>query len=320
MNQSQLKTPVLLVIFNRPETSDVCFEAIRKVKPEKLYIAADGPRKDRPGEAEKCAKAREIINRVDWPCELKTLLRDENLGCKLGTTGGINWMFGQEEYGIIFDDDCVADPSFFYFCEELLEKYKDDERIMHICGTNFQQKNPNFNIKESYYLSKISQNWGWATWRRAWATYYLPEMENWPEYKNSKEFKKWINNKIFRTHWSDLFDQRYYQKITDWDISWTYSCMSRRGLCIVPKTNLITNIGSGIAGTHGIKSDRLAHFPTTKINFPLIHPSVFNINENADTYTQKYVHGIKTGIYREILLFFKTHFPSFFQKVKLLLK
>jgi hypothetical protein len=315
----QLNTPVLLVIFNRPETSDVAFDAIRKVKPKKLYIAADGPRKDRPDDVERCAKARDISNRVDWPCELKTLYREENLGCRAGTTGGINWMLEQEEYGIIFDDDCIANESFFYFCEELLEKYKDNEKIMHICGTNFHQQNPSFNINESYYFSKISQNWGWATWRRAWNK-YEPEIKSWPQYKGTEKFKKWIKNPLVQDYWSYVFDRRFNQELTDWDIPWTYSCMKNEGLCIVPKYNLVTNIGSGSVGTHGEKSDRMAHMPTKEIEFPLMHPETYNTNENADNYTSQYIYSIKMNPKRKTLLFLKTHFPILYKNVKLLVK
>jgi hypothetical protein len=320
MTDKQLTTPVLLVIFNRPETSDLCFEAIRKVKPKKLYIAADGPRENRPDDTERCKKAREIAKRVDWPCELKTLFREKNLGCRLGTTGGINWMLQNEEYGIIFDDDCIADPTFFYFCEELLEKYKNDERVMHICGTNFQQKNQKFNIKESYYFSKISQNWGWATWKRAWIKYYEPQMESWPQTKNNEKFNQWLGNGMFKDYWFHVFDRRFRGEITDWDIPWTFSCMKHRGLCIVPKHNLVTNIGSGQRGTHGVKSDRLANTPSIKIPLPLIHPQIFMPNLEADSYIQTHMYDINTNMKRKILFFLKSRLPYIFYKIKLLTK
>lgn len=320
MDNSQLDAPVLLVIFNRPETSDLCFEAIRKVRPKKLYIAADGPRENRSDDVERCKKAREIIYKVDWPCEVKTLLRDRNLGCRAATVGGINWMLENEEGGIIFDDDCIADPTFFYFCQELLEKYKDDERIMHICGTNFQQENSKFNIKESYYFSKISQNWGWATWKRSWCKFYEPQMETWPKTKKDTLFKKWLGNGMFGDYWMYVFERRYNQEITDWDISWTYSCMKHRGLCIVPKYNLVTNIGSGNMGTHGIKSDRLANTPAKKMPFPLIHPQIFKPNTEADAYIQTHVYAINTNVRRKLLFLLKSRFPFLFQKIKLLVK
>ena len=162
-----LKTAVLLVIFNRPETTQVVFEAIRKAKPPRLYVAADGPRTEVPSDAKKCKEAREIINQVDWDCEVKTLFREKGLGCGLGPSSAFTWFFEHEEDGIILEDDCLPSQSFFWFCEELLERYRHDNRVMHIGGNNFLngwQKDRDY----SYYFSNSGHIWGWATWRRAW--------------------------------------------------------------------------------------------------------------------------------------------------------
>jgi len=319
MSTYQAKSPIVLAIFNRPETSDICFQAIRKVQPRTLYISADGPRKNRPDDIERCRRAREIVNRVDWPCDLKTMFHEENQGCRIGTIGAIEWMLDNEEYGIVFDDDCVADPSFFQFCDELLEKYKDDERVMHICGTNFQKKNPIFNNKESYYFSKISQNWGWATWKRSWMKYYKPHMEGWPEFRKSSSFKNWISNQLFRDYWTYVFDRRARKEIDDWDIAWTYSCMTRNGLCIVPTKNLVTNIGSEPGGTHTFKPNLNTHTPIDSMDFPLIHPKI-EVDEEADDYTHRTIYGVNTNFERKILSFFKNNFPILYKNVKLLMK
>src|SRR4051812_29566436 len=164
---TKLHTPVLFVIFNRPETTRQVFEAIRTAKPSRLYIAADGPRKNKPGEDQKCQEAREIVKAVDWDCEVKTLFSKENLNCGRGPATAFTWFFEHEEEGIILEDDCLPTQSFFRFCQELLERYRYDYRVMHIGGNNFLngwQRDQDY----SYYFSLSGHIWGWATWRRAW--------------------------------------------------------------------------------------------------------------------------------------------------------
>jgi len=174
-----LHTPVLFLVYKRPDTTRQVFEAIRQAKPPRLYVAADGPKKNVPGEAEKVKQVREIIsNGVDWDCEVKTLFRDENLGCKYGPVEGINWFFKNEEEGIILEDDTLPSQSFFWFCQELLERYKDDTRIMVISGDNFQNGITRGTC--SYYFSRYNHIWGWASWRRAWK-YYSVDMKLWPD-------------------------------------------------------------------------------------------------------------------------------------------
>ena len=171
-----VNTPVLFLIFNRPETTEIVFSVIRKAEPPRLYVAADGPRPDYPNDAESCEIVRAIATDVNWDCKVKTLFRDQNLGCKLAASKAIDWFFEQELEGIILEDDCLPDQSFFWFCQELLGKYRDDTRIMHIGGTNFQFGKER--TKYSYYFSRYAHVWGWASWRRAWK-FYDVEMKNW---------------------------------------------------------------------------------------------------------------------------------------------
>ncbi len=158
-----IRTPVALIIFNRPDTTERVFAEIAKARPPKLFIIADGPREDRPGEAERCASARAIVDRVDWNCEVQKNYSDVNLGCGARPATGISWVFDQVEEAIILEDDCIAHPTFFRFCDELLEKYRDDERIMHIAGNNFQFGNQRTSF--SYFFSHHNICWGWASWR-----------------------------------------------------------------------------------------------------------------------------------------------------------
>jgi GT2 family glycosyltransferase len=167
--KNSLETAILILLFNRPETTIRVFDKISQIKPQRLYIASDGPRKNFDGEKEKVKKVREIATRVDWPCEVKTLFRNENLGCKKGVSSAITWFFEQEEQGIILEDDCVPNLDFFTFCESLLDRYAEDERVSVITGNNFQ--NNKWRGDASYYFSKYNHCWGWASWRRSWKDY-----------------------------------------------------------------------------------------------------------------------------------------------------
>jgi len=310
-------TPIVFIIFNRENTAFKVFEKIRKIKPSKLFIVADGPRT--LDERTLTDKTRALTENIDWKCEVYRDYSEKNLGCKERVASGINWAFEKVDRAIILEDDCVPNQSFFQFCEELLEKYKNEDRVMHICGTNFHQKNPSFDIKESYYFSKISQNWGWATWKRSWMKYYKPHMEGWPEFRKSSSFKNWISNQLFRDYWTYVFDRRARKEIDDWDIAWTYSCMTRNGLCIVPTKNLVTNIGSEPGGTHTFKPNLNTHTPIDSMDFPLIHPKI-EVDEEADDYTHRTIYGVNTNFERKILSFFKNNFPILYKNVKLLMK
>ena len=158
--------PVLLIIFNRPDTTARVFEAIRAARPTELYIAADAPRENRSEDKRLCEEAKKITEKIDWPCEVHRLYQEKNLGCKRGPIASITWFFENVEAGIILEDDCVPHPSFFAFCSELLEKYADDKRIMHVSGNNFQFGKMRGDA--SYFFSEYTLSWGWATWRRAW--------------------------------------------------------------------------------------------------------------------------------------------------------
>lgn len=177
-----MNCPVLFLIFNRPDTTRKVFAEIRRAKPARLYIAADGPRKERTTDIALCEQTRDIINEIDWPCQSYTLYRKENLGCKLAVSSAINWFFEREESGIILEDDCLPHPTFFKFCEIMLERYKDDTRVMHIGGSNFQEGM--IRGDGDYYYSKWTPVWGWASWRRAWKNYDV-NMVKWIEFKKN---------------------------------------------------------------------------------------------------------------------------------------
>lgn len=251
------QTPILFIIFNRPDTTIKVFEEIRKVKPAILYIAADGPRASKPGEAEKCSEARSITNKVDWPCEVKTLFREQNLGCQQAVSGAISWFFEHVEEGIILEDDCVPAIAFFDFCERLLAKYRHDMRVMQISGNTFL--NQNFGDGD-YYFSLLPHIWGWATWKRAWALADIP-MATWPEFKKGDYLKEQFPGARYREKWEEYFEDTYSGKIDSWGMPWAYSVISNNGLCINPNKNLVSNIGFGANATHTLSENHLANLP-----------------------------------------------------------
>ena len=229
-----LKTPVLFLTFNRPDTTKQVFEAIRQAKPPRLYIAADGPRDDKTGEQEKCKEVRRIATQVDWNCEVKTLFRNKNWGCKYAVSGAIDWFFENEEEGIILEDDCLPSQSFFWFCEELLERYKDDKKIMQVNGSCFLK---NLNIKYSYFFSKYNHIWGWASWRRSWKHFNL-NYRNWKKkFLNMKE-SGLFNSENEEKYWQGVFENYFSGLINSWDYPWTFSIWKNSGLSVYPTINM----------------------------------------------------------------------------------
>lgn len=277
------QTPVLLLVFNRPETTGSVFEIIRALKPHHLYIAADGPRSMVPGEKELCHQVKQIVAQVDWPCEVQQLYRAENLGCKLAVSGAINWFFDQVEEGIILEDDCLPAPSFFNFCEQMLSMYRDDLNVWHISGNNFQdgiRRSTN-----SHYISKYTHIWGWATWRRAWKNYDV-HMANFPEWMKTEQNRFSFATLAEKKFWLKKFKACYDQphKLTTWDYQWLFTAWSKNGMCINPEVNLVKNIGIG-SGTHTLKSiDKfiIESHPLNIPDFKIITPKV---DQEADRYT-----------------------------------
>jgi hypothetical protein len=283
-----MKTAVLFLVFNRPDTTAQVFQAIRKAKPARLYIAADGPRANRTGEAEKCAKVREIATAVDWPCEIKTLFREENLGCKYAVSEGITWFFEHEEQGIILEDDCLPHPDFFSFCETLLDRYSDDERVWVITGDNFQ--NGVQRGDGSYYFSRYNHVWGWATWRRAWQ-HYQGSLPFWPEWSRSDDWRKKSSDPLERRYWSKIFERVRVEQIDSWAYPWTASVWYHGGLTATPNVNLVSNIGFGPDSTHTASANSpLAGMGTASLG-TLQHPATVTQDVDADRYVFDHTFG-----------------------------
>lgn len=273
-----MDTPVLLIIFNRPDTTQRVFEVLRQMKPKKLFIAADGPRPNREVEAEYCDATRKVVGQIDWPCAIEHKYETRNLGCKLAVSSAVNWFFEHVEQGIILEDDCLAEPSFFPFCAELLTRYRDEEQVMMISGDNFL---PHQTIPESYYFSHYAHIWGWATWRRAWQHYDV-EMSSYPSFKHSGKIWKSADQGRAASHWLGLFDRIHSGTIDTWDAQWQYAIFQQGGLSIVPQVNLVSNIGFGAQATHTTALNQYAALPTQVMDMPLIHPTTIRCNETAD--------------------------------------
>lgn len=281
-----LNTPVLLLIFNRPDTTQKVFEAIREAKPKQLFIAADGPRGGKEGEAEKCETARKIATNVDWDCTVKTLFRNENKGCGHAPAEAITWFFENVEQGIILEDDILPSLSFFTFCEELLEKYKYDNTIVSIGGSNFLSAS--FSTSDSYIFSDYSGSWGWASWRRAWQGYDY-NISSWTDKKN----KELLQTKMLPEQFlflENIFNTVCNKNVPDiWDYQWWYHRLLSGGFGIIPSVNLIKNIGFNENATHTFTVNReIKNAVPEQITFPLIHPAQLVNKEYDKELSKKY--------------------------------
>ncbi|MBS1502274.1 MAG: nucleotide-diphospho-sugar transferase [Bacteroidetes bacterium] len=266
-------TPILFVVFNRPDTTRLVFEAIRKLAPRKLYISADGPREDVPADKESCRQVLEIVKNIDWECDCRTLFRENNFGCGLGPSMAFDWFFDNEEEGIILEDDCLPDQSFFPYCRDLLEKYRHDTRIMHISGSNFQY-GWQHDKDVSYYFSRNPHEWGWASWRRAWKSFDF-RTKNYPDVIGKKYLRGYYSSWVEELYRLNKINQTYNNPNAPhwWDYQWAFAININSGLAITPNVNLIKNIGFGENATHTISvNDKRAKNELREMQFPLRHP------------------------------------------------
>ena len=288
------KTPILFLIFNRPDLTKQVFDKIREIKPLQLFIAADGPRTDRPGDQELCRKTREIIGLIDWKCDVKTLFRDENLGCGLAVSESITWFFEYVEDGIILEDDCLPSISFFTYCSVLLDRYRFNDKIMHIGGDNFQLGR--MVQKGGYYYSSLTHVWGWATWKRAWNKYDY-RMKDYTDLGMSSNLNKIFRNRGVSNYWLDILNNTRNGYINTWDYQWQFTLWHYGGVSIVPKNNLVSNIGFSADATHTTEvSSRISNMKRHEL-FDLSDPINKNVNIGADIKVLKYVYGVQTKEY-----------------------
>jgi hypothetical protein len=281
-NQEPLQTPVLFLVFNRPDTTQKVFEAIRAARPTRLFVAADGPRPAKKGEKAQCEKVRAIATAVDWECELNTFFREENAGCGKAVSSGITWFFEQVEEGIILEDDCLPTPELFPFCTTLLEKYRDDTRVMEIGGVSLLHEDQR-DYTYSYFFSTHNNIWGWATWRRAWQLYDYT-MTKYKDIMDKGFFDDYFNSIHEESYFRWVFERTYRLPSITWDYQWEFIRRIHSGLTIFPVKNLVINLGFGDQATHtsgdGGASGQLQ---LEKLEFPLRHPEFILPDVKADT-------------------------------------
>ena len=281
---SPLSTPVLFLIFNRPEITKQVFNAIQQAKPPRLYVAGDGPRSKCTEDEENCKLARSIATNVDWDCEVKTLFRDHNLGCRLAVSQAIYWFFEQEPEGIILEDDCLPSQSFFWFCQEMLEYFRNDKAVGVICG--FYSNELEYKPSASFFFSRYLRVWGWAGWRRS-NEGYDSNINLLIEKQNTWKKDIFSGTDIFlKRYWQDMFEEVGSGKIDTWDIQLQYLLWQKKQQVIVSSKNLVQNIGWA-QGAHPLTKDLNHELATSEINFPLTGPEMRERDTRADQVIEK---------------------------------
>jgi hypothetical protein len=274
-----LSSPIAFFIFNRPQLTQKVFQAIRTAQPQRLLIVADGPRHE--AEMALCEQTRSVVAQIDWDCDVERNYAATNLGCRGRVASGLNWVFAQTDRAIILEDDCLPHPDFFRFCDELLVRYQDHERVMAINGNNYQQGREI--TPYSYYFSKYFHCWGWATWRRAWQ-YYDVEMKLWPEFRDGGYMRFVSDSEDECRYWLKKFEQMYQGQIDTWDYPFMFACFSQSGLVATPRVNLVSNLGFGVQATHTHNPrSPFAHMPTAELG-DINHPPFLARSLAADQF------------------------------------
>lgn len=275
-----INTPVVMFIFKRLDTTKQVLERIREVRPPKLYIVGEGPRPSVPGEAELVNQVRKMVeDSIDWPCEVYKNYVPEDIGVGKRMSSGIDWVFKNEERAIFLEDDIFVDKSFFFYAEELLERYAHDDRVMMISARN-SVPSTTYAISGSYTFTSFGSIWGWASWRSAWEKYDFT-MSKWPEARKNKTLRRLFNSDYAYKRMTESSFDSLSKGLNTWDFQWNFAMMINNGLTVVPKDNLMTNVGFRKDGTHtvaGNKTGTVGEIHTMK--FPLVHPTA--IERNAD--------------------------------------
>jgi hypothetical protein len=275
-----MKTAVAFLVFNRPELTERVFEVIRRMRPPKLLVVADGPRMTNPEDVERCSRVRSVFERVDWQCEVLKNFSNVNLGCGKRISSGLEWVFDSVEEAIIIEDDCLPHLTFFPYCESLLERYRANDRIGFIGGVNFSSGKGKYD--HSYYFSRGHFIWGWASWRRAWKGYDF-DMKTWPSLREGNWLAGLFSDKTVARYYTHNFNMTYEHFVDTWDYQWFFHNWTNERLEIMPKVNLVTNIGHDKRNaTHTRFNSKISNVVTQPMEFPLLHPTKITINEGLD--------------------------------------
>lgn len=280
--------PVLLIAFNRPEETARVIARLRSVKPEVVYFAVDGSRKDRPYETQLVYQTQKLVTEFDWDCRVHTSFQSENLGCGLGVSTAISWALTNEDSVIVLEDDVLPEPSFFLFCQELLERYRDDDKVFAISGSNFVPHRY-LSKRDSYRFTPITHVWGWAVWKRSWEKYEF-DITDWRSALTFTQLKRQLGGSwLAAILWSKLFDLVAQHKVDTWDYQLAFASLKSKSLIATSNVNLTENVGFGERATH---TERVPKYirPTQDVDFPLSHPAV-SLDKAANIWTQKHVHG-----------------------------
>ncbi len=275
-----MQTPLLLLWFNRPHLARQVLDRLRVVRPGRLFVAIDGPRASHPEDAQRVADCVALLDAIDWPCTVATRISPHNQGCKHGVSAAVDWFFDQVPEGIILEDDCLPDPTFFDYCAELLDRYRHNERVMHISGANLYG-GQTFG-SDSYFFSPVPHVWGWASWRRAWQTYDVT-MAGFPDFMSQGGINALVPYSRSVAHWRWGMGETASGKLDSWDFQWVFAIWQHNGLCITPNQNLITNIGYGPEATRTNLQSAIANLPTESIT-ALQHPASVIVHERARQY------------------------------------
>lgn len=276
--KKQYKVPVVLIVFKRVRLAEKMLKCLENIQPEKLFVVSDGARERVPGEKEAVDRVRELFEQVSWPCEIYRDYAEKNMGCDARVPSGINWAFEYVDEAVILEDDCIPTKDFFVYAEEMLEKYKEDPRVMMIAGSNCMQGYP---VKDCCCFSARTYTWGWATWKRAWKD-YCNDGSAWEEIQRNGTFEKTYPRRMRHFVKKEL-DFYYEQQKMPWDYKWWISCMKQEGLCAVPAVNLISNEGFGEDATH--TQDAGAYDGQTyALAFPLKFPQTVKRDRKIDKY------------------------------------
>jgi hypothetical protein len=271
---------VAFLIYNRPEMTARTFERIAAARPPALLVVADGPRADKAGDAERCAQARAIATRIDWPCDLLTDFADANLGCKHRVSTGLDWVFKTVPQAIIIEDDCRPDASFFPYCDQMLDRFADDPRVMMISG--FNPAAPWKAELQSYHFSYCGSIWGWASWRRAWKHYDV-EMSAFADEASRQQVRRVFGEPALYEPRLRAYQQVHAGAIDTWDMQWSFARIIQSGLSVVPAVNLIHNIGFGAEATHTRRDTAgIGAIPSSPLEFPLRHNPFVAVDREYD--------------------------------------
>ena len=277
--QERFSVPIAIFLFNRPNELRSVLKVIEEIKPTTLFLIADGPRVDHPEDQELCMHARMICSEINWPCQTHRLFFDINQSNRNAIPLGLDWVFSKVDQCIILEDDCVPSHSFFFYCAELLERFRDTPQIMTIGGHRFD--GPDEYHQDSYFFSKYPSTWGWATWKRAWKLFDL-NLEKWTALKKTNWLYELLSNTRYENYWSRIFNQMQ-AGLNTWDYALLFSCWSNHGLSIRSKVNMIHNIGHNNSATHTRSLNPLiTERKAMEIHFPLQHPSIITCNQATE--------------------------------------